>query len=209
MVLDDDVLLVGLDAGYNLAEAIGTTDAGHVLQTDFVGTSLDELLGEVDIVFNGMNRRESDAKGGLCNHACLLGISDRWNDVAWVVKAAEDTGDVGALLLLHDVEELAEVLGAWEHAEGIECTVEHMGLDASLVEGLGPLTNRTVRILTIEKVNLLEAAAIGFYTVPAAHLDDLWGYLNELVNSRLVLASALPHVTEDKRKLNFFCHNFL
>jgi hypothetical protein len=84
-----------------------------------------------------------------------------------------------------------------------------MGLDASLVEGLGPLTNRTVRILTIEKVNLLEATAIGFYTVPAAHLDDLGGYLNELVNARLVLASTLPHVTEDKRKLNFFCHNFL
>ena len=76
------------------------------------------------------------------------------------------------------------------------------------MEGLGPLAYRAVGVLTIEKVYLLEAATVGFYTVPAAHLDDFWGYLNELVNARLILASTLPHVTEDKRKLNFFCHNF-
>ena len=145
-----------------------------------------------------MDRGVGDAERGLGNHASLLGILDGRYHVAWVVQSAEDAGDVGALCLLHLVEELAHVLGAWAHAETVQCAVEHVRLDASLMERLGPFADRLVGVFSVEEVHLLEATTVGFHTVEASHLDDGWSHFDELIYPRLVLASTLPHIAEDQ-----------
>ena len=57
MVFNYDVLVI-LDALYNLAELHGTADSRHVLDTDFVRAGVDELLGEVYVVFNGVDDKK-------------------------------------------------------------------------------------------------------------------------------------------------------
>ena len=61
VVLHRDVLDL-LDACYNLAKRNRASDTGHILDTDFVGASLDKLLGHIDVVFYGMHGRGGDAE---------------------------------------------------------------------------------------------------------------------------------------------------
>ena len=204
VVLDDDVLLVCLDAFNNLAEAHGATDTSHVLQADFVGTGINELLGQVNIVLHGVDGAMGDAQRSLCYHASLLGITDGGNYVARVVKSAEDTGNVCTLSLLNLVEQFSQVLGAWAHAQGIQCTVEHVCLYACLVERLCPLADALVGVLAIEQVHLFKTTAVCFHAVKATHADDCRGHLQKLVNTRLVLACTLPHIAEDQTEFHFF-----
>ena len=204
MVLDDDVLLVCLDTLNNLAQANGATDTCHVLQADFVGTSINELLGKINVVLHGVYGAVGDAQRSLCYHASLLGILDGGDYVASIVQTTEDTGDVSALSLLHLVEQLAEVLGAGTHAQAVQCTVQHVCLYACLAERLCPLAHALVGILAIEQVHLFKTTAVCLHTVKATHADNGRGYLQKLVYTRLVLACTLPHIAEDQTKLYFF-----
>ena len=176
VVLDDDVFLVSLDALGDLAQGNGTTDAGHVLQTNLVGACVNELLGQVHIILHGVDGAVGDAQGGLGNHAGLLGILNGGNYVAGIVQSAEDAGDVGALSFLHFVEQLAQVLGARAHAKAVEGAVQHVGLYACL------------------------------HTVEASHADDGGRHLQQLVHTGLVLACALPHIAEHEAELHFSFH---
>ena len=198
VVLDDDVLLQVLDALHNLAERYRTADTSHVLQADFVGTCLDELLGEVHVVFYGVDRGVGDAERSLSNHASLLGILNRRYHVAWVVQTAENTSDVCALCLLHLVEEFAHILGHWAHTQTVQRTVEHVGLDASLMERLCPSADRLVGVFSVEEVHLLKTTTVCFNAVETSHLDDSRSHFNELIYTRLILTSTLPHVAEDQ-----------
>ena len=206
VVLDDDVFLVSLDALGDLAQGNGTTDAGHVLQTNLVGACVNELLGQVHIILHGVDGAVGDAQGGLGNHAGLLGILNGGNYVAGIVQSAEDAGDVGALSFLHFVEQLAQVLGARAHAKAVEGAVQHVGLYACLVERLGPFAHTLVGVLAIEQVHLLEASAVGLHTVEASHADDGGRHLQQLVHTGLVLACALPHIAEHEAELHFSFH---
>ena len=145
-----------------------------------------------------MDRRVCDTERSLSYHACFLCILDRRYNVAWVVETTEDTSDVSALLLLYYIEELAYVLRTWAHAETVESAVEHVSLDACLVERLCPFTNRLVWVLSVEEVYLLETTTVSFNTVEATHLDDCWSNFYELVNAWLVLACTLPHIAENQ-----------
>ena len=145
-----------------------------------------------------MDRGVGDAERSLSDHACFLCILDRRNHVAWVVQTAENTSDVSALSLLHLVEELAHILWHWAHAQSVQRAVKHVGLDASLMERLGPFAHRLVGVFSVEKVHLLETTTVCFNTVETSHLDDSRSHFYELVHTRLILTSTLPHVAEDQ-----------
>ena len=66
--------------------------------------------------------------------------------------------------MLHLVHQCTHIVGHRIHAEGVQTTVEHVRLDASLMERLAESTHGLVRILTREELYLLEGAAIGLYT---------------------------------------------
>ena len=76
VVLYDDVLLVSLDTLDNLAERYGATYAGHVLEADFVRSSVNKLLGKTHIILYRMYWRMSDTERCLGNHAALMSILD-------------------------------------------------------------------------------------------------------------------------------------
>ena len=197
VILDGDVLNL-LDAGHNLAQRHGASDARHVLDADFVGTGLDELLGHVDVVFHRVYRRVGDTERALRNHAGLVGIANRGDDVAHVVQSAERAGDVSALRLLYFIEELAHVGRHGTHAEAVQRT--------GFMERFRPGTHGLIRVFSKKQIHLFEAAAVGFHTGKAAHLHNGGSHLHQLVNAGNILTGALPHVPEDQAELNFSFH---
>ena len=154
-----------------------------------------------------MNRRVGDAKGCLRSHACFKCILDRRNDVANVVQAAENTGDVNALSMLYLVHQLAYIGWNGEHTQCVQTTVEHVCLDAYFVERLCKGTNGFVRIFAIKEVNLLKGTTIRFNAGEASHLYNNRCYAFQLVLTWLKLATALEHVAIDKTELYLtLCH---
>ena len=85
MVLNDDIGVLGLDGLGELTQHSGLTDTSHILQTDFLGTSSDHLVGNSSIVLNGVNWRSGDTQCSLRCHATLLGPLDTWNDITGIV----------------------------------------------------------------------------------------------------------------------------
>ena len=148
-----------------------------------------------------------DGQGGLGDHAAFLGIFDGKLEVAVVVEAAEGTGDVGALLLLDLEHQFAHVRGDRIHPEGVEAALQHVGLDACLVERGRPLADGDVGVLAVEEVHLLEGAAVGLHAVEASHIDDGRCDPDQLVHARLVFAGGLPHIPVNEGEFYFFCHN--
>ena len=209
VVLDNDLGILVLDHLGELAEERRLADARHVLEADFLSAGSDELVGNAHIVFERVYGRVGDAECALRSHSALLRPLDGRDDVAHVVQTVEDTGDVGALLRLHLVHEGAHVVGHGIHAKSVQTTVEHVGLDAHLVEGLAEGADSLVGVLAREKVHLLEGTAIGLYTAEAAHLNDDGGNLSQLILAWLELTGALPHVSIDETELNFLLHYFL
>ena len=206
VILYYDVLLVSLDASHNLAQRLGTTYACHILQTYLVSTSFDECLGKVYVILHRVYWRMSNTKRSLCYHASILSVLYRRNHITWVIESAEYTGDVSTLSLLYLVEEFAQVLRTRAHAQSVQRTVQHVCLNASLVERLRPLANCLIRIFTIKQVNLLKTTTVSLHAVKASHLYYRRSNLYKLVHTWLILTSTLPHITKDQTELNFFCH---
>ncbi len=207
VILNNDVLLICLDTSHNLTERIWATNTCHILQANFVSTCIDEFLCQIHVVFHRMDWRMSHTERCLCNHTCSLSILDGRNDIACVVQTTEDTSDVCTLSLLHLIKKLTQVLWTWTHAECVECTVEHVGLNTCLMERLGKCTHCLIWILSIKEIHLFKTTAVCFNAVEAAHLDNCRSHLHKLVNTWLILASTLPHITEDQTEFYFFCHN--
>ena len=171
-----------------LCEEGGTADTGHVLEADFIGSVLYQMVNHSHVVFNGMDRGICDGEGRLGNHSGLFGVLHREFEVAVVVESAEGTGYVGALGLLHLEHQFAHIRRHWVHAEGVEAALEHVGLDPCLVEGGRPLANGDVRILAVKEIYLFESASVGLHAVEASHIYDSRGNPHELVNSGLIFA---------------------
>ena len=188
VILDDDVRMVLLDPSDDLADRPGTADTGHILEADFLRTGFDELLSQLGVVLHGMDRGVRDAQGSLGDHAAFDGVLDRRDDVVGIVQAVEDTRDIDALGVLDLVHELAHIDRAGVHAKGIQTTVEHVGLDTRLVKRLRKGTDRLVRVLAIEELDLFERTTVRFNAVEATHVDDYWGYFFELVNTGGIFA---------------------
>jgi len=153
-----------------------------------------------------MHRTGGDAERGLWNHACRLGPLDAGDDVTGVVQTAEDTGDVHTLGLLHLIHQRTNIVGHRIHAQSVQATVQHMRLDAHLVEGLTEGAHGQVGILASHQVHLLKGATIGFHTGKTTHIDNHGGDTLQLVLTGLKLTTRLPHVTIDKTKLDFLLH---
>ena len=134
VVLHLDFGVLCLNVVHNLAQADGATHASHIFERDFLRAGGDEFVGHLHIVFGGVHLRIGDAHGGLRNHACYVGPLDGRDDVAHVVEAAEDTGDVNALGFLHLIHQLAHVGGHGVHPQSVEGAVEHVALDAALMQ---------------------------------------------------------------------------
>ena len=183
VILYDDVGVLGLDGLGQLSEHGGLSDTCHVFEADFLGTCLNQLVGNVAIVFYGMHRRSGDTECSLRCHSCLKRPLDTRDNVAHIVESAEDTGDIHALCVLHLVLQLAHIIGHWIHTQRIQTSVEHVGLDAHLIEGLAERPHCIVGVFACQQVNLFECAAIGFHTRETTHVDD--GRSNTL---QLVLA---------------------
>ena len=172
MILDNDVRMLGLDGLGQRTQQGWLSDTCHILQTDFLGTGSNHLVGNGTIVLYGMHRTGGNTQRGLRNHTCGLGPLDRGNDVTRVVQTTEDTGDIHTLCLLHLIHQFTYVVGHGIHTQRVQTTVQHVRLDAYLVERLTESTYSIVRILAGHKVHLFKGTTIGFYTGKASHVND-------------------------------------
>ena len=186
-----------------LAEHGGLSDACHVLQTNFGCAGFNQLVGDVGVVLRRVNGRVGDAKSCLRGHAALNGIFDGGNDVAHVVQAAEDAGDVHTLGVLYLIHQTAHVGGHREHTQGVETTVEHMRLNTNLIERFGKGAHGFVGVFAVKQIDLLKRAAVGLHAGEATHLYNNRGNALQLVFARLELARRLKHVAINKAKLDF------
>ena len=76
VVLDDDIGMLRLDRLRQRTQQGGLSDAGHILQTDFLGSGGNHLVGNGAIVLHGMHGAGGDTQRGLRNHAGGLGPLD-------------------------------------------------------------------------------------------------------------------------------------
>ena len=188
VILDDDVGIFRLDHLRELAQKCRLTDARHVFQADFLGSGGNHLVGNRHVVVERVDGRCRDAERGLRRHSGLFRPANRGNDVARVVKSVENTRNIHALRVFHLVHQRPDVVGHGIHAQRIQAAVEHVGLDAHLVERLAEGSHGVVRILASQQVHLLEGSAIGFHTGKAAHLDNHRSNALQLVFPWLELA---------------------
>ena len=89
--------------------------------------------------------------------------------------------------MLHLVLQLTHIIRHWIHTQRIQTTIEHVGLDAHLVERLTESTNSMVGVFTCQQVHLFESTTIGLHTVEHTHVDDGWRNALQLVLTRLEL----------------------
>ena len=188
VILDDNIRMLGLDALGEGAQQSRLSDTSHILQADFLSTSSNHLVGNGAIVLNGMHGAGGDTQRSLRNHASSLGPLDRGDDITGVVQTTEDTGDVHTLSLLDFVHQLAHIVGHGIHTKGVQATIQHVGLNAHLVEGFTESTNGQVGVLACHEVHLLESTTIGFHTSKASHVNNHWSNALQLVLTRLKFA---------------------
>ena len=206
VILYQHVGMFLLDGFRQFAQHTRTADARHVLQADFGRSRLNKFVGYTGVVLHRMYGRMSDTERCLRYHARFERIADGRDDVARFIQSAEDTGDIHALRMLHLVHQPAHIGGNGIHTQRIQSAVEHVGLYARIVERLGKGADCLVRVLTIEKVHLLESSAVGLDTCKAAHFDYQRCDTYQLVYSRLVFTGRLPHIAVNKTEFDFFFH---
>ena len=110
------------------------------------------------------------------------------------------------MLGLDLVHEGTNVIGYGIHAQRIESAVEHVGLDAYLVERLAEGTHSIVGVFACQEVYLLKGTTVGLYTREATHFNDDGSDALQLVLARLELSRRLPHVTINETELYFLFH---
>jgi len=183
VVLHDDVGVLGLDGLGQGAKHGGLADAGHVLETYLGGSGVNQPVCDGTVILNRVYGGVGDAKGCLRGHAGLGRPLDAGDDVTHIVQTAEDAGNVNTLGVLHTVHHLAHIVGHGVHTQGVETPVEHVGLDAHLVEWLAEGADSIVGVLSGQEVYLFKCTAVGFHTRETSHVND--GRSNAL---QLVLA---------------------
>ena len=176
MILDEYVRMALFNVFGQASQHARASDTRHVFQADFRCTRLHQPVGDGRIIFYGMYGRIGNAQGGLGRHARFKRIADGGDDVARLVQATENTGDVHALRMLHAIHQPTHVGRHGVHAQGVQTTVKHVRLYARLVEGLGKGAHSLVGIFAIEQVDLLEGASVGFHTGKTTHVYNGRGY---------------------------------
>ena len=188
VVLHLDVWVLLLDSFYKFSKHIWTADTSHVLEADFIGPILHNLVHDVHIIRHGVDGGVGDGKRHLGNHAALFGTNHGALEVAVVIEAAEAARYVRALLLLHLEHKFPYIQRHGVHPERIQAALQHMGLNPSLVERRSPCTHSLVWVLSKEEVHLLKRAAVCFHTVKAAHINDCRSHLHQLIHTRNILS---------------------
>ena len=194
VILDDDIRMLVLDSLRKLSQHRRLSYSSHVLQAHFLCSGGNHLVGYVAIVFNSVNRRIGDTESSLRRHACLCCPFDARDNVSHVVQSAEYAGDIHTLRVLHLIHKLAHIVRYCVHAKRVQTAVEHVSLDADLIERLAESPHCIIRILACEKIDLLEGTAVCLDTGKASHIDDYRSYALQLVFTRLELPGRLPHV---------------
>ena len=206
VILDDNLRIFLLDHLRQLAQESRLTDTCHIFQTDFLSTGFNHLVGDVHVVLQRVNRRGGDTERSLWCHTCLFCPLDAGDDVAHIVQTVEDTGDINTLSVLHLIHQGTNIIGHRIHTQCIQTAIQHVRLDASLVERLTESTNGIVGVLACQQVYLLEGSTIGFYTGKTAHFDNNGSNALQLIFAWLELTRTLPHVSINKTKLYFLFH---
>ncbi len=89
MVLNGNMRIFLLDLACQLSKEGRTSDAGHILETDFVTSVFHNLVNHSHIIFHSMYRRIGYGEGDLRNHAGLLGIFHAEAKIAVIIQTAE------------------------------------------------------------------------------------------------------------------------
>ena len=174
MILDDDIRMLGLDGLCQRTEHGRLSDTSHILQADLLSTSSYHLVGNTCIVLYSMHRRCRNTERCLRRHATFLSPFDAWDDVTCIVQTAEDTRNIHSLRVLHLIHQGAHIVRHGIHTQGIQATIEHVGLNTCLVEWFAECPYSSIGVLTRHEVHLLKGTAIGLHTTETAHVDDDW-----------------------------------
>ena len=188
MILHLDMRILLLDLAGKLGKEGRTSDSCHILETDLVATILYDLVHHTHVIFNGMDRRIGDRKRHLRDHTSFLCIFDTETKVPVVIQTAERTRYVSTLCMFNLIHKLTHISRNRVHAESVKASLEHMSLDAGLMEWSRPFAYSLVWILSEEKVHLLECTSIGLDTVEAAHIDDGRSHFLQLCDSRNIFS---------------------
>ena len=148
MILDDHFGMPVFNSFRQPAQHTGTTDTGHIFQTDFRCTGLYQLIGNIGVIFYRMHR----------------------NYVAYFVQPTKNPCNVHTLGMLYFIHQPTYIRRYGIHTQPIQATIEHMGLDAGLIKRFGKCTHRLIRIFSIQKIHLLKSSSIGFDTGKTTHL---------------------------------------
>ncbi len=123
-----------------------------------------------------MNFGMGNTQGCLRNHPGFFGVFDGEFEVTVVVEAAERSGNVNPLSLLHLIHQATHIGRNGKHTDTVQGTLEHVGLNAGIVKGFGPLTYGGVGVFSIEEVHLFEGTSVGLDTGKTSHIDYHGGY---------------------------------
>ena len=206
VILDCNMRIFLLYLACKLGEKSRPADAGHILQAYLVASVLHDLVHDTHIIVNGVDGRICDGKSHLRDHPCLLGIFYAETEIAVIVQSTERAGYISALRLLYLIHKLTHISRHRIHAESIETTLKHMGLDTGLMERRRPLAYSLVWILAKEQIDLFERTSVGLDAIKASHFYYCRSYLLQLSDSRHISAGRLPHVSIYKREFNFTSH---
>jgi hypothetical protein len=85
VILHRNLRMAFPDVLNDLADACRAAYACHIFHTDFVGSHLNQRIGQRGIIFNRMHGRDGEAKGRLGDHPRFPGKPDGVLQVAWIV----------------------------------------------------------------------------------------------------------------------------
>jgi len=90
--------------------------------------------------------------------------------------------------VLNFVLQFANIIRNGIHAECVQASVEHVGLDANLIKRFAESAHSSIRVFSGKKVYLLEGSSVGLNAVENAHVDDCWSNAFQLVFAGLELS---------------------
>ena len=90
--------------------------------------------------------------------------------------------------MLNLIHELTYIGRNGVHAQCVQTTVKHVGLDSYFIKRLCECADGLVGVLTVQKIDLLHGTAVSLNAVKAAHIDDYRSNLGQLVLAGHILA---------------------
>ena len=181
MILYNNIRMCCFNGFHNFTQHFRTTDTSHILQADFLSTARNQLFRKIDIIFHRMNRRIGNTHSSLCNHASFLCPFDGRYNVARIVQSTENTGNIHALCFFHFIHQLPYVGRNRIHSQSIETSIQHVCLNARLIEEFCESTHRLIGVFTIKQVHLFRSTTISFHTSKTPHINNGGCYLCQLV----------------------------